>query len=276
MEGWHMTRETKVGLLVGLGAIVLIGLIVTDHLAVQEGDQVLPLLTPDLSTRQESEPQLIDDLPRNPRHQSARQPLVSPPRAMRLSQTIQSPPGNKGYSPPSQQIHAVTEPQTNPTKFSPHETPPKTISRPPASPTIAGQQKLARNTIGDQPRRYHNVRPNESLYGIAEQYYGNGTLFTLLIEANPRKIMEGGHIREGVRLYVPPQPRLQTSQIHPQPAHGNPHREYTVVENDTLWRIAANTLGDPNRHNEIFLANRDKLKNADDLKAGQRLRLPTR
>ncbi len=275
-----MTRETKVGLLVGLGAIVLIGLIVTDHLAVQEGDQVLPLLAPDLSTRQKSEPQLIDDL----RHQPAHQPQVSPPRAIRLSRTAKSLSGNKGYAIPGQQIHAATEPETNPAKFSPRETPSKTISRPqvshqgpkPAFTTMAGQQKSAGNTIGDQPRRYHNVKRNESLYGIAEQHYGNGALFTLLIEANPGKIMEGGHIRDGVRLYVPPQPRLQTIQIRPQAAHDNLHREYTVVENDTLWRIAANTLGDPNRHNEIFLANRGKLKNADDLRVGQHLRLPAR
>jgi len=47
-----------------------------------------------------------------------------------------------------------------------------------------------------------------------------------------------------------------------------------VREGDSLWRIAAERLGNGSRYNEIAKLNADVLDDEDTLAVGMRLRLP--
>jgi nucleoid-associated protein YgaU len=49
---------------------------------------------------------------------------------------------------------------------------------------------------------------------------------------------------------------------------------HTVEEGDTLWAIAQKHLGDGNRYNEIFEANKPMLSDPDKIYPGQMLRIP--
>lgn len=49
---------------------------------------------------------------------------------------------------------------------------------------------------------------------------------------------------------------------------------YTIVKGDTLSGIAKKFLGDGNKYNEIFEANRGVIKNADLIYPGQTIRIP--
>ncbi len=49
---------------------------------------------------------------------------------------------------------------------------------------------------------------------------------------------------------------------------------HTVETGDTLWAIAKKYLGDGNRYNEIFEANRPMLSDPDKIYPGQNLRIP--
>ncbi len=49
---------------------------------------------------------------------------------------------------------------------------------------------------------------------------------------------------------------------------------HTVVKGDTLWAISKKTLGDGNRYNEIFEANKPMLSHPDKIYPGQVLRIP--
>ena len=51
-------------------------------------------------------------------------------------------------------------------------------------------------------------------------------------------------------------------------------RRYQVIKGDTLYDIAAKTLGDPNRWPEIYNLNRDKIEDPDLIYPGQVLKLP--
>jgi len=51
-------------------------------------------------------------------------------------------------------------------------------------------------------------------------------------------------------------------------------RTHTVQKGETLSSIAARTLGSANRFQDLFDANRDQLKDANDLKIGMTLRIP--
>jgi nucleoid-associated protein YgaU len=53
--------------------------------------------------------------------------------------------------------------------------------------------------------------------------------------------------------------------------------EYTVVGGDNLWKIAAKTLGDRNRYNEILKLNTGKLgKDGSKLSVGMKLQIPAK
>jgi nucleoid-associated protein YgaU len=63
-----------------------------------------------------------------------------------------------------------------------------------------------------------------------------------------------------------------------QPAGANPTastRTYTVKPGDTLSAIAQNFYGKANAYMKIFEANRDKLPDADHIRAGQELVIPS-
>ncbi|MBR9842334.1 MAG: peptidoglycan-binding protein LysM [Rhodobacteraceae bacterium] len=49
---------------------------------------------------------------------------------------------------------------------------------------------------------------------------------------------------------------------------------HTVEKGDTLWAISKKALGDGNRYNEIFEANRPMLSHPDKIYPGQVLRIP--
>lgn len=49
---------------------------------------------------------------------------------------------------------------------------------------------------------------------------------------------------------------------------------HTVVKGDTLWAISKKALGDGNRYNEIFEANKPMLTHPDKIYPGQVLRIP--
>ena len=53
-------------------------------------------------------------------------------------------------------------------------------------------------------------------------------------------------------------------------------RIHVVQKGETLSSIAAKELGSPNRFIEIYEANRDQLKDANDVRVGMKLRMPSR
>ncbi len=58
------------------------------------------------------------------------------------------------------------------------------------------------------------------------------------------------------------------------PADTGAKRTYTVVPGDSLSKIAKRELGDANKWNAIYEANRDKISNPDLIHPGQVLTLP--
>ena len=55
-----------------------------------------------------------------------------------------------------------------------------------------------------------------------------------------------------------------------------PSKKYTVREGDSLWRIAAEQLGDGSRYTDVAKLNDDVLSDEDSLTVGMTLKIPTR
>jgi len=71
-----------------------------------------------------------------------------------------------------------------------------------------------------------------------------------------------------------PQPQSQ-SRTQAAAAGGSSERTYTVQPGDTLSAIAQKFYGSASAYNKIFQANRDKLTDADHIRPGQELVIPS-
>lgn len=61
----------------------------------------------------------------------------------------------------------------------------------------------------------HMVVRNESLYDIARKYYGNGSQWKKIAEANPGRVAANGSVREGVSLVIPAAPAKAETKAAP-------------------------------------------------------------
>lgn len=148
----------------------------------------------------------------------------------------------------------------------------------------------------------HHVQPNESLYKIAEKYYGDGNQWRTIAKDNEGRVADNGAVREGVTLrIVDPKRGLPAGEtiarddrkpafvpvtgpeanrgtkLELKPATKQPQgpMTYTVQSGDTLGEISQKLLGTVRRQHELIALNRDVLKDPDHLRAGMVLKLPS-
>lgn len=135
---------------------------------------------------------------------------------------------------------------------------------------------------GEQRAVEYTVQPGDTLWAIAERFYGTGYEYPRLVEANAgrqmpdgRRFTKAGVIHPGWVLLVP----LPSHAVEEVGAH----IYYVVEEGDTLRGIAARLLGDEARWRTIFDLNRGTarledgrvLRDPDLIWPGLRLRVPT-
>ncbi|MEH1998646.1 MAG: Dyp-type peroxidase [Nostoc sp.] len=117
------------------------------------------------------------------------------------------------------------------------------------------------------PSKTYVVRQGDDLSKIAERAYSDGSIFTLIYDANRNVIGPNpGSLLPGQILYIPILP-INTRPI--------PGQEYIVLPRDYLFLIAERAYGDGNRFMEIYEANRDVIgPDSTVLVPGQRIRIP--
>jgi nucleoid-associated protein YgaU len=142
------------------------------------------------------------------------------------------------------------------------------------------------------PVRSHPVRPGESLFVIADRYYGDGNLWRDLARHNQDRVKPDGTVNAGVMLRIPDRadltgrpagsPSLPTATpTDPPRAPSTPRQEpparqrtYTVASGDTLGDISMATLGTSRRWREIYNLNKDRIDDPNNVRAGLVLVLP--
>jgi len=123
---------------------------------------------------------------------------------------------------------------------------------------------------GEDPGRFHVIRPGDTLFAIARQRYGDASFVRLIEAANPG--VNARTLKIGDRLVLPDKPKPQEAQAAPTPAQT---KVYIVQKNDTLIGIARRFYGDAAMYRKIYEANRDVLPSLNaTLYPGQTLRLP--
>jgi nucleoid-associated protein YgaU len=121
--------------------------------------------------------------------------------------------------------------------------------------------------------RTYTVKKGDTWESIAARELGARARWQDLTRANPLMT----DLKTGREIRVPTDP----SNIQGRPVEGTgsgpppaPVVEYTVKGGDTLGKIAKAYYGSTSYKDLIFSANRDVLEQEDQLKIGQRLRLP--
>lgn len=135
------------------------------------------------------------------------------------------------------------------------------------SPASEGQEKV------------HIVKPGESLYKIAELYYGDGRYWNGILKANP-DIKDPDRLRVGQRLIIPPREELEYANL-PRKIPSDISREdlvpYKVKVGESFYTIARDLLGSAARWRELYRINKSVVgDNPRNLRAGQVILVPRR
>ncbi|SDD44129.1 LysM peptidoglycan-binding domain-containing protein [Auraticoccus monumenti] len=143
-----------------------------------------------------------------------------------------------------------------------------------ATPVEAPQSPVTAPIGQDVPEDalVHRVVPEDDLWSLAERYYGEGTSWRRIAEANPGLLTGGAdHLEPGWRLVLP---GARTGEAAPATDDSAGTGSVTVRAGDTLASLSAEHLGDAGRWSELHAANRATVLDPDQLEVGQVLRLP--
>lgn len=179
----------------------------------------------------------------------------------------------------------------------------KKVSPPKNLPTTTSKEK--RKTLTQKPAlpKSYVVAAGDNLSTIAKKFYGKneGNKIKTVIrifQANRKILKSADEIYEGQKIIIPPLPgsardktkiegivprtmfekvksigRIRVSNNRPKARRSG---GYVIRDGDSLWRIAAEHLGDGSRYGEIARLNAGILDDEDFLSVGMRLKLPTR
>ncbi|MFH1782560.1 MAG: LysM peptidoglycan-binding domain-containing protein [Candidatus Omnitrophota bacterium] len=124
----------------------------------------------------------------------------------------------------------------------------------------------------------YTIQEGDTLAKIAKEYLGGSHRAKFLYEFNKDKIKDPDNLTKGTAILIPIEQESQAVKESTQTKTVSQvsTREYIVIKNDTLSKIARKELGNGLRWKEISELNKDRLKNPDRLIPGMRLRLPAK
>jgi nucleoid-associated protein YgaU len=310
-----MSRELKLALILGFAAVMVVGVLLSDHMsgARQARIEERTLQTPQLAFGAPA-PEARTLPQQQPAHLAQMLPEDAPPPAL-----AQNDPPAMTEEPPLELAMGSGAPLDASTQVASNErssalqdflawsekqgvrfeeiggsTPlMETASRtpPPARPQ---QQQQRPAPSASQPSTQvagaeviHVVAENETLWAIAERYYGDGALYRRIEEANQGRLGKGGALYVGAKLVIPgatPAKTGATAKRAPVSAEapkkkGEPvkpagERFHVVKKGETLGDIAREHLGSAKRWPEIVSLNKSVIRDPDNVPAGVRIRLP--
>lgn len=133
----------------------------------------------------------------------------------------------------------------------------------------------------------HVVSKGESLWTIAQQYYGSGYNWVDIASANSLK--HPNQLVEGTQLTIPNVPakkltnslmKESSNAMAPSITSTNTtmsisESSYTVQEKDSLWSVAVRAYGDGYQWPKLYQANRESIgRNPNRLEQGITLQIP--
>ncbi len=305
-----MSRELKLALILGFAAVMVVGVLISDHMSGARSARIeeRTLQTPPLALTPPSAPTgggyepapqqgvndqhfaqvLPDNAPTFVEQPAA--PQQDPPVEIAMGERPSDTTADSGSTRTSafndflawsekqgvrfEEIRPTTPLMETETRRTPTQTPDRALPNP---PVIGGGNAPSGETT-------HTVREGETLWAIAETYYGDGSLYARIEEANKGRMGKGGALYVGAKLVIPGatntarQAATTPTRAPEKPATSKPaakgDRFHVVKKGETLGDIAKEQLGSARRWPEIVKLNSSVIRDPDNVPAGVRLRLP--
>lgn len=298
-----MTRETKIGLLVGMGVIILIGILISDHLSEARRQKPAELAAGGSSSGSNSSLSVFSPSTSN---LPGVRPGAHNPTAPPVKPNNTQPPIPNYDSPPIKtpgmrfDLDPILKRNNN-----------NDTTKPPVPPTNNNTEdeaidELRKRLLAEEKRRmeelkkrkaeanrktvrYHYVVSGDSLSSIARKYYKSSKqkYIDLIYKANRDKMRSRNDLRTRVQLVIPYLATDDTASNTPaKPTNPDNNdktdsptvttRDYKVREGDTLSSIAEEFYGAAKYWRKLAKLNKDRLPNPNRLRPGIILRVPTR
>jgi len=308
-----MSRELKLALILGFAAVMVVGVLLSDHMSGARQARIeertlstppLALTTPSgpayapLAAPEEREQQLAQTLPETTPPVAADQPAPAqePPVTIAMGDepVIADEPAvetlaDAGRTSALDDFLAWSEKQgVRFDQIKPSVPLAETDARKPAPPrsTLPSPETL-RTPAPSGAETTHTVEEGETLWAIAERYYGDGAQYKRIEEANKGRLGKGDSLYVGAKIVIPGATRApaanaraaadkprETPPAAKQPQRQAGERYHVVKKGETLGDIAKEQLGSARRWPEIVKLNKSTIKDPDNVPAGVRLRLP--
>ncbi|MDQ7779414.1 MAG: LysM peptidoglycan-binding domain-containing protein [Planctomycetota bacterium] len=126
----------------------------------------------------------------------------------------------------------------------------------------------------------YTVAQGDSLYSIAKEVYGDGSLSVNIFEANKDRLPDENRLSIGFVLVIPKIEKPTRTEATPSvttpavPSEFAGKKTYKVEVGDTLSSISEKMYGTTAKWEEIFKANKERMKSEHELKVGQLLVIP--
>jgi nucleoid-associated protein YgaU len=290
-----MTRETKIGLLVGLAFIIVIGILLSDHFttATQPHQAALTTTIDDvLGSTRTLGPRRQNSAPLDPPNVEPRGPiLVQPDPSLERREHVEVGAGNRG-----QRVIDVTEQPEIPAmpdiaqipdvrgsavgvneNILAHTEPVVILPQPPVNTNTSNTAK---------ENKTYTAETGDTLGKIAGKAMGGNTKANrdAILKANPKLAENPNKINIGDSLNIPVQTAAVSTNAKPEPkdnvvkettpAVASSSTDYVVKEGDNLHKIAREQCGNTSFVSQIQEMNKDLLKGSDKLKISMKLKLP--
>lgn len=306
-----MTKETKIGLLVGLAFIIVVGILLSDHVAnsSREPQAVLtnvgnnvrdsvaipspnPISAPVAIAGPTSPVPTPEELKRQPIQSANVIVGIGPGGSVRsLTEAAATPtePINMGGQ--TTMPLAATDEQPVPSDQSNAAPAPATEQQPqtPALPQTASAKENDSKVL-----KQYKAESGDTIRKIAHKFYGNSSHASVLaiLDANPQLKGNAARLQAGRTYAIPAldhhsdvsaadgkteavKPASHQKATVAEKTRRSPGGTYTIKAGDTLWKIAAEKLGSGSEWKQIQKLNADVLKGGV-LRAGAVLKLPAR
>lgn len=266
-----MTRELKLALIVGFSLVLVVTVLISDHMSKARHVQ--------LAGVQDTAPAGV------PLENPAVPVPASDPRLASAPGSGYESVAHRGPAPAAANV--LTIPQGSG-----------------AGPAFSRQEQLARGVEADldpsgairpvepqvgtvvpapapaRPAATHTIAEGDSLFTLAQKYYGNGSSWQKIVDAN--KGLKPNNLKLGMQITVPDveASRLPKAESKSETAGAKLAKEdakaknYTVKSGDTITGIARKQLGSPSRASEVLRLNRSVIEDEDSLEVGTVLKLP--
>jgi nucleoid-associated protein YgaU len=303
-----MTSDAKIGLLLGLIFIFIIAFVINGLPGLHKKDDGNKLTTTmvGLQNRQSG-------LGANERKLALEiAPAAAPASGEQSRTTLESAPSAEQPASSADTRFTMALPQGAPTGTAAAAAGPTISNSTQSAPAVNIQPAPKTESARPAAPKVYVVQEGDTLSSIAKKVYGEQqgnklTTINAIFEANRVILKTADELYVGQKLVMPALPGSTTASpaapgVLSGPAFtkvgsiGKRHlpanadkqasaaktgssktgRIYVVKEGDSLWRIAADQLGDGNRYKEIVRLNSDILSSEDDIQVDMKLKLPAK